>query len=77
MPWKRIGKYLFGFYSHEPNEPPHVHIRHGRREAKFWLEPVELARPGHFRSHEIRDLHKIVEESSEELLVMWHEHFGK
>ncbi len=22
----RIGPYRFYFYSHEPNEPPHVHI---------------------------------------------------
>nr|WP_242060339.1 DUF4160 domain-containing protein [Aerosakkonema funiforme] len=23
----RIGAYRFYFYSHEPNEPPHVHYR--------------------------------------------------
>jgi len=32
----------FFFYSREgmPLEPPHVHVRKDRSEAKFWLVPV-------------------------------------
>ena len=33
--------YRFYFYSHEPNEPPHVHVDKGGSTAKFWLEPRE------------------------------------
>ena len=42
----RIGPYRFYFYSHEPNEPPHIHIVHIDRDAssaKFWLESISLA----------------------------------
>jgi hypothetical protein len=31
MPTVRvIGPYRFYFYSHEPNEPPHIHVDKGR-----------------------------------------------
>ena len=36
--------YRFYFYSHEPNEPPHVHVDKGGASAKVWLENVALAR---------------------------------
>jgi hypothetical protein len=32
------------FHSHEPNEPPHVHVDRDDQSAKFWLAPVALAR---------------------------------
>ena len=33
--------YRFHFYSNEgdPLEPPHIHVRKGRDDAKFWLQP--------------------------------------
>jgi hypothetical protein len=39
----RTGPYRFYFYSHETNEPPHVHVQRDARSAKFWLRPVGLA----------------------------------
>ena len=35
--------YRFYFYSHEPNEPRHIHADRDDLSAKFWLEPVGLA----------------------------------
>jgi len=31
----RIGSFKFYFYSHEPSEPPHIHIDRDRYSAKF------------------------------------------
>lgn len=31
----RVGPYSFYFFSHEPNEPSHVHVDHDERSAKF------------------------------------------
>lgn len=31
----RVGPYRFYFYSHEPNEPPHVHIDRDGFSANF------------------------------------------
>ncbi len=38
----RIGPFRFCFFSHEPNEPPHVHVDRSSATIKVWLEPVEL-----------------------------------
>jgi len=37
----RSGSYRFFFYSDEgrPREAPHIHVRQGSDEAKFWLQP--------------------------------------
>ena len=48
----RIGAFRFYFYSHEPNEPPHVHVDRAEATIKVWLDPVEvpsLAVSGHMR----------------------------
>ena len=31
----RLNGFRFYFYSHEPNEPPHVHIEFGDKLAKY------------------------------------------
>ncbi|MCC7308262.1 MAG: DUF4160 domain-containing protein [Acidobacteria bacterium] len=53
----RFGAYRLYFYSHEPNEPPHVDID---RDSKFWLHPVSLARSRGFNSRELRRIEGIV-----------------
>ena len=66
----------FYFYSHEPNEPPHVHVDKGDCSAKIWLEPFGLARNLGFRSKEIGDILAIVRANRAQLLKAWHGHFG-
>jgi hypothetical protein len=39
----RSGPYRLYFYSHELNEPPHVHVDRDDQSAKVWLRPVGLA----------------------------------
>jgi hypothetical protein len=46
----RIEGFRLYFYSHEPNEPAHVHVDRGEASAKVWLEPVALARNLGFRA---------------------------
>jgi hypothetical protein len=72
----RSGPYRFYFYSHEPNEPPHVHVDREELSAKFWLQPVELARNLGFAAHELRRIELLVEENQEELLEAWNGYFG-
>jgi len=52
----RVSGFRFFFYSLEGSEPAHVHIEHGNRIAKFWLNPVSLAESRGFRSHELTRL---------------------
>ena len=72
----RTGPYRIYFYSHEPNEPSHVHIDRDDESCKFWLDPVALARNLGFSSKELRDLEKIIIENQQELLEAWNEHIG-
>jgi hypothetical protein len=71
-----IGPYKLFFYSAEGNEPPHVHVRHGRATAKFWLQPVRFAKSRRMSDHELVALRKIVEQNQQRILEAWNEHFG-
>ncbi len=72
----RTGPYRIYFYSHEPNEPPHVHIDRDNDSCKFWLDPVALARNLGFSAKELRDIEKIIIENQQHLLEAWHEYPG-
>lgn len=62
----RYEAYRIYFYSHEPNEPPHVHIDRDNLSAKFWLNPVSLTRNHGFNARELRQLDKIVQENRQQ-----------
>ncbi len=72
----RDGPYRFYFHSHEPNEPPHVHVDRDDFSAKFWLSPVVLARNLGFKAHELRDIERIVAARQGTFLEAWHGHHG-
>jgi hypothetical protein len=72
----RSGPYRFYFYSHEPNEPPHMHVDRDDLSAKFWLDPVQLAGNFGFRAHELREIQSIVTANRIRFLEAWDEFFG-
>ncbi|MGA3194530.1 MAG: DUF4160 domain-containing protein [Terriglobales bacterium] len=72
----RSGPYRFYFYSHEPNEPSHIHVDREDLSAKFWLDPVQLARNSGFRASELRAIQSRVTEHQAEFLEAWNEFFG-
>ena len=71
----RIGPFRFYFYSHEPNEPPHIHVDRGEATIKVWLDSIEVAKSRGFRAHEIGDIVELVDEHRARLLEAWHEYF--
>ncbi|WP_375394907.1 DUF4160 domain-containing protein [uncultured Sphingomonas sp.] len=72
----RIGAFRFYFYSHEPNEPPHVHIDRSEATIKVWLDTLGVAKSRGFRAHEIGGIVAMVEEQRTAFLEAWHEYFG-
>jgi hypothetical protein len=72
----RDGPYRFYFFSHEPNEPPHVHVDRDNLSAKVWLQPVALARNTGFAAHELTRILKLVEQNQQLLLEAWYGYFG-
>jgi hypothetical protein len=72
----RVGPYRIYFYSHEPNEPPHVHVDRDDQSVKFWIGPVVLASNLGFSPKELRRIERILAEYEQELLEAWDDHFG-
>ena len=68
--------FRFYFFSHEPNEPPHIHIDKGSATMKVWLGSLEVAKSRGFRAHEIGGIVAVVEQHRAQFQEAWDEHFG-
>ena len=73
----RPGPYRVYFYSHDLNEPPHVHVDRDDQSAKFWLDPISLARNLGFKSKELRIIERLLVENEASLGAAWREHLGE
>jgi len=58
-------------------EPSHIHVQAVDDQAKFWLEPIELAANYGFKGHELNEIKKIIEEHQPLLIEAWYEHFSQ
>jgi Domain of unknown function (DUF4160) len=72
----RTGPYRIYFWSHEPNEPPHVHVDRDDCSTKFWLDPISMAHNFGFNAKELRRIEQIVSEHEQEFLEAWYDYFG-
>ena len=74
----RVNGYKFFFYEADvASEPPHVHITKEGNEAKYWINPVEVAREGRFRKNDLRDIERIINDNLEFLLNAWEKEKSK
>lgn len=68
--------FVFFFYSND-HEPIHVHVRYGRGEAVFVVEPlVELRESNGMRMHDLRRAQELAVENKALIVGKWHEHLG-
>ena len=72
----REGPYTYAFFASDEQEPRHIHVRRDRQAAKFWLEPVSLAKNVGFSEHELRDLERRVLHHQAMFVRVWDEFFG-
>ena len=72
----RVGPFRFFFYANELGEPPHIHVQRDRSLAKFWLDPVALAKSKRFAAHELAEIEAIVRARRGEFLEAWNGFFG-
>lgn len=73
----RIRGYRFWFYQADLSEPPHVHVGKQGREAKYWVDPIRLARAGRFRSHELNEIERILMVYRENIMDAWQKEQAK
>ena len=72
----RVGRYRFFFFSNEGSEPPHIHVKAGEDEAKFWLDPIALSANYGFAPHDLKSIRRIIFQYRPKLLEAWREHCG-
>ncbi len=48
-----------------------MHVGKGSSEAKFWLEPIRLARAGRFKAIELREVESIIHDNRNFILNAW------
>jgi Domain of unknown function (DUF4160) len=72
----RIGKFRFYFFSNERQEPPHIHVKASGDQAKFWLNPPQLASNYGFGTGELNEIERLVEQYDSVFLEAWNEHFS-
>ena len=72
----QIGPYGFVFFSSDRGEPPHIHVKRDRQIARFWSDPVILAKNRGFSQHELNAVERLVEEHRIRILEAWHDYFG-
>ena len=73
----QVGKYRFFFFSKEDHEPVHIHVESDDNYAKFWLEPVSLAKSVGYNAREINEIRRLVLENVNLFKEKWHEHFSR
>lgn len=71
-----VNGFKFYFWSKEGDEPPHVHIKKGDGNAKFWLIPEIKEKYSYgFTVREKRDIRDIINDNLETLINHWNEFF--
>ena len=68
------GPYHIYFVSFDCAEPAHVHVAREKSEAKFWLDPVAVARNRGFRQPELNRIRKLIIEHHAAIMEAWNEH---
>ena len=69
--------FRFYFFSNEGYEPPHIPLIRAETTAKFWLEPVALARNVGFPDRVLGILERKVVEERLHFLEAWNEYFRR
>lgn len=77
MPTVLIWKgFRFYFFSNEGDEPPHIHIDKEGCSAKFWLQPVKLAKNRGFRHNELNLIERKVQDDHTQFIHAWNDFFN-
>lgn len=65
--------FAFYFVMFDLSEPVHVHVRKGRNEAKFWVDPLRLAWNRGYRPNELNEIERLIDANFELIVTFWQE----
>ena len=72
----RIKGFRFFFFTNEAKEPVHIYVESNDRYAKFWLEPVQLAKSVGYTARELSEIRNLILENADVFKRRWDEYFG-
>ncbi len=72
----RVHGYRFFFFSREGTEPPHIHVESAENYAKFWLDPVAIAKSIGYNAKEIGRVRNLVLRHHDLFAERWNEYFS-
>jgi len=72
-----INGYKFRFYSSDIYEPPHMHVIRENKEAKIWLQPVQIEHNHGYRDHELSRILKLTQKNLAKLRETWNDYFSQ
>jgi hypothetical protein len=71
----RIRGFRFFFFSNDMREPVHIHVESDDKYAKFWLDPVQLAKSTGYTAQELSKIRTLINENADTLKRKWDEYF--
>lgn len=69
--------FRFFFVSLDRGEPVHIHIEKDDAYAKYWLQPVRLAKSKGFNAKELSVIRVIIESHQRNFVKRWNEFFSE
>ena len=72
----REGGFRLFFFSNEKEEPPHIHVKYQSASAKFWIQPVALARNLGMNTAELRKAFNLVLKHEKLIRGKWNGYFS-
>lgn len=73
----RLRGFRFFFFSNEADEPVHIHVESDDKYAKFWLEPVRLAKSVGYNAKELNEIRNLIVENVSIIKRKWDEYFSQ
>lgn len=72
----RTAKYRFFFFTNEGSEARHIHVESGENYAKFWLEPIDLAKSVGYKEKKLSEIREIILHNVKCFKEKWDAYFG-
>lgn len=63
--------FRFSVFANECDEPPHIHVRKGEADAKFWLISLRITYNHGFLNSDLKAIEKILKQRQDYLLNEW------
>ncbi len=73
----KLRGFRFFFFSNEADEPVHIHVESDDKYAKFWLEPVRLAKSVGYNAKELNEIRNLIVENVNIIKRKWDEYFSQ